>query len=467
MHRPEPLTRAVTRLVMSSRAVLWIGFGSLLALMILLAFTATGAFTRIETANAIIRQKFLERDDLLDRLRFDLFRSGIDLRDYIMHADPHLAESRRSEILATEQEMAVAVAHYRTGLSPEERAAVDELQHDLNQYFAIIRPALEWSAQQREQLGENFLRQQIFPRRQQMLQAGERIRQIDSRQLVAGRQTQAAVFAGYRREVLITALLAILFGIGLAILTVARVEKLERESDARYHEVLGTREELHRLGARLVAAQEEERRNLSRELHDQLGQAMSALLVELGTLASMLPPESSEAQNQLQRVKRMAEANVVVVRNMSLLLRPSMLDDLGLAPALKWQARETARRTGIKVKVDAEEVAEEMPDEYRTCIYRVVQEALHNISRHSKATHVRVKLERGERQVRVTVEDDGIGFQRREKGMGILGMEERVRHLGGTFALESQPGKGTRISIQLPLEAPATATQASPAATNV
>jgi len=467
MHRPEPLTRAVTRLVMSSRAVLWIGFGSLLAIMTLLAVSATTALTRIETANAQIRQKFLERDDLLDRLRTDLFRAGIDLRDYIMHADPRLAETRRTEILATEQEMAAAVAHYRTGLSHEERAALDELQSDLDQYFAVIRPALGWDARERRELGEDFLRQQIFPRRQQMLQAGERIRMIDTRQLSAGRVTQAEVFAGYRREVLVTALLAILLGIGLAVLTVTRVEKLEHESDARYREVVRTREELHRLGARLVSAQEEERRNLSRELHDEVGQAMSALLVELGTLASMVPAENSEAQNQLQRVKRIAEANVGVVRNMSLLLRPSMLDDLGLAPALKWHARETARRTGMKVKVDAEDVADDIPDEYRTCIYRVVQEALHNASRHSKASHVRVKLERGQRQVRVTIEDDGIGFHSREKGMGILGMEERVRHLGGTFDLESQPGKGTHISIVLPLEAPAPASQASPATTNV
>jgi signal transduction histidine kinase len=128
-----------------------------------------------------------------------------------------------------------------------------------------------------------------------------------------------------------------------------------------------------------------------------------------------------------------------------------MLDDLGLAPALEWQGREMARRTGIKVKVDAEDVAEEMPDEYRTCVYRVVQEALHNSARHSKATHVRVTVRRDETQVRVTVSDDGVGFRAREKGMGILGMEERVHHLGGTFHIESEPGRGTQVSIVLPL----------------
>jgi signal transduction histidine kinase len=439
---------------LSSRAILWVGFGSLLAIMIVLAVNATSAMSRIETANAQVRRKFLERDDLLDRLRGDLFRSGIDLRDYLLHSDPQLAERRRADILRTHQEMSAAVSHYRTGLSPEELAAVDELQRDLDQYFAIIQPALAWDAPTRRDLAGNFLRDQIFPRRQQMLAAADRIRQIDSRQLEAGQTTQAELFAGFRREVLATTLLAILVGTALALLTVTRVEKLERESEERYREVARTREELHRLSARLVAAQEEERRRLSRELHDEVGQAMSALLVELGTLQSMIPPENADAQNQALRVRRLAEQNVGVVRNMSLLLRPSMLDDLGLAPALEWQARETARRTGMKVRVDTEDVSEELPDDYRTCIYRVVQEALHNSARHSKAKYARVTVRREEGHVHVTIADDGVGFDAREKGMGILGMEERVHNLGGEFRVQSMPGRGAEISIRLPLKTP-------------
>jgi signal transduction histidine kinase len=94
-----------------------------------------------------------------------------------------------------------------------------------------------------------------------------------------------------------------------------------------------------------------------------------------------------------------------------------------------------------------------LPDEYRTCIYRVVQEALHNATRHSKATHVCVSVRREETQVRVMIQDDGIGFQsRQEKGVGILGMEERVRHLGGAFRIESEPGHGAGLTISLPLQ---------------
>ena len=121
------------------------------------------------------------------------------------------------------------------------------------------------------------------------------------------------------------------------------------------------------------------------------------------------------------------------IRNMALLLRPSMLDDFGLVPALDWQAREIGKRTGLRVQV-ASEVAGELPEEHKTCIYRVVQEALNNCARHAQASAVQVAVRSEPAEILVTVQDDGSGFDTaRVRGMGLLGMEERVRHLGGTF----------------------------------
>jgi signal transduction histidine kinase len=440
------------RIGMSSRAVLWAGFGSLLGLMMLVAISANRALNRIEESSGRIRRGFLERDDLLDRLRANLYRSSIDLRDYLLHADPQLAERRRAEIQHTEQDVAGGLRQYRKDAPVQETAAVNELQRDVDIYFSLVEPVLTWDADTRSAQGADYLRTQIFPRRQQLLQISDRIREMDAQQLASGETTVAAVFASFRREVVITTLVTTLFGLALAFFAIGRVQALEGESETRYREVVRAREELHRLSARLVSAQEEERRNLSRELHDEIGQSMSALLVELGNLGSSLPPENAALQERLLAVKRLAENNVVVLRNLSLLLRPSMLDDLGLVPALKWQAREVARRSGIKVKVDAEDVPDHLPDEYRTCIYRVVQEALHNATRHSKATHVRVTVTHEQSRVCVRIEDDGVGFQApQEKGMGILGMEERVRHLGGSFHIDSGSGHGAAISIQLPL----------------
>jgi len=124
-------------------------------------------------------------------------------------------------------------------------------------------------------------------------------------------------------------------------------------------------------------------------------------------------------------------------------------------PALQWQAREVSKRTGLWVKVDAEQVAEDLPEDHKTCVYRIVQEALHNCVQHSGARHVNVGVRQESGELRLSVEDDGKGFDAREgRGMGLLGIEERVSYLGGRLVVESAPGRGTLLRVTLPLIGP-------------
>jgi signal transduction histidine kinase len=147
----------------------------------------------------------------------------------------------------------------------------------------------------------------------------------------------------------------------------------------------------------------------------------------------------------------LAQKGISEIRNMALLLRPSMLDDFGLVPALDWQARETAKRTGMHVQLNSEGTGE-LPEEHKTCIYRVVQEALNNCARHAQASNVQVAVRGESGRILLSVLDDGSGFDPiRVRGMGLMGMEERVRHLGGTFEIDSHPGRGTRLEIALPV----------------
>jgi signal transduction histidine kinase len=440
------------KLMMSPRGVLWLSFGGLLVLMILVASNADRALKRVEETNTEIRRGFLRRDDALNRLRSDLYRSGVEIRDYLLHADPAVAERRRGDLERTRREMNVALGECRKDLPSEEIPAVNELERDVADYWSAVEPTLHWDAETREARRADFLRDQLFPRNQQLLRLADGIGKLDAMQLGAGVDRVAQVFAGFRRQLTATALVIVLLGLGLAVFSIGRIHSLERQAEARFREVAHARAELQQLSARLVAAQEEERRKLSRELHDEVGQAMSALLVELSNLEAALPPDDVALHERLRSARKLAESNVGSIRNMALLLRPSMLDDLGLVPALKWQARETARRTGMKIKVAAEDVSDDLPDAYRTCIYRVTQEALNNAMRHAKAANVRITVRQEASGIRVSIQDDGAGFNpNQEKGMGLLGMEERVRRLGGAFRVDSEPGNGTVISIQLPL----------------
>jgi signal transduction histidine kinase len=129
-----------------------------------------------------------------------------------------------------------------------------------------------------------------------------------------------------------------------------------------------------------------------------------------------------------------------------------MLDDFGLVPALNWHAREMTKRTGLNVVLSADETADDLPDEHKTCIYRLVQEAINNAARHANARVVEVDLKREPERVRCRVRDDGVGFDTRVvRGLGLLGMEERVRRLGGALAIDSQPGRGAAIMAELPV----------------
>jgi signal transduction histidine kinase len=224
--------------------------------------------------------------------------------------------------------------------------------------------------------------------------------------------------------------------------------KLEAEVQQRLTESVRSQASLQELSARLVRAQEDERRALSRELHDEVAQAFSAVLMEAENLLDLDPAPKVRAH--LDSIRGVAENGMNEIRNMALLLRPSMLDDFGLLPALEWQAREIGKRTGLRIQV-ASELSGELPEEHKTCVYRVVQEALNNCARHAQASAVEVSVCSEAGQILVTVQDDGSGFDpQRVRGLGLLGMEERARHLGGTFHIDSKPGRGTLLSVTLP-----------------
>ena len=233
-------------------------------------------------------------------------------------------------------------------------------------------------------------------------------------------------------------------------MTIGRTLKLEHELERRLEENARARADLRDLSARLLRAQENERRTLARELHDEVGQSLSAILMEAESAACA--DEPAEMREHLTAIRSMAEKTVNEVRDLALLLRPSMLDDFGLVPALKWQAREMAKRTGLHVTVQADDSVDGLPDDHQTCIYRLVQEALNNSSRHASARNVEVRVAREGLRVKFSVRDDGAGFDPRlVRGLGLLGMEERVGRLGGQVRVDSQPGRGTQVIAELPV----------------
>jgi len=316
-----------------------------------------------------------------------------------------------------------------------------------------LAPVMNWNAAERQARAYAFMQDELLPRRMSALSLAGNIQQISETQLELNSAAVSVMLSSFRAELLLLLVLATVSGLTLAGVALWRLLSLEHESQRRFAEVVGTREELKRLSTELVSAQESERRRISRELHDEVGQVLSAIMLGLGNLRSALRDDNpAEAHRQLQLVEDMTERNARVVRNISLLLRPTMLDDLGLIPALKWLAREVSRTGSMAVDVVAESFVDDIPEEHRTCVFRVVQEALRNSVRHSGALQARVFVREENGSLRLSVQDDGKGFAPSlEKGLGILGMQERVMSLSGTMTLDSKPGRGTALTFNIPL----------------
>jgi signal transduction histidine kinase len=253
-------------------------------------------------------------------------------------------------------------------------------------------------------------------------------------------------------------LLAMLLGMAFAVFSFRRMATLEGQTTRQYEEVSRTKTELQALSARLMSLQEAERARLSRELHDQIGQALATLRLELARIESAAHVELRDIRERLGRSRAILEEAVTLTRNISLMLRPSLLDDLGLCSAVQWLAEDFARRTGIACEVADNTADDSLPEDHRTCVFRIAQEALHNVEKHANARRVAISLRREGESITIAVDDDGQGMgasagRAKEARLGILGMRERVLALAGSLDVGPSSRGGTRVVASLPLGA--------------
>jgi len=233
----------------------------------------------------------------------------------------------------------------------------------------------------------------------------------------------------------------------------------------RKHEALElarSRRALRGLSERLVEAREDERRRIARELHDELGQRLTALKMEL---ASLRPPMVADgAADRIGAMLEMLDETVTSARRIAADLRPLMLDDLGLNAAIEWLAQEASSRMGIQIKVRLDDADAALGDRAAIALYRMVQEALTNVARHAHATEVRIELRQQGDMLVLTVHDNGVGFAPgvapKEGSYGLLGIRERTYMLGGELSLDSPPEGGARLTVRLPLARAARANDA-------
>jgi signal transduction histidine kinase len=231
-------------------------------------------------------------------------------------------------------------------------------------------------------------------------------------------------------------------------------QRWERELESRVRE---RTEEVHQLLGRIISAQEEERKRLARELHDETAQALATLLLALPSLKSALPPQQARQREMVDRFLAQGEEALRDIRRTILDLRPSNLDDMGLVAALRSFAEDRLGTAGTRVHFDTRGQERRLPGAVETALFRIMQEAVTNIVKHARAANAYILLEFGPHMFVGQVEDDGVGFAIEAKqgpdgtGLGLQGMKERADLVGARLEVTATPGQGSRVRVEIPL----------------
>lgn len=235
----------------------------------------------------------------------------------------------------------------------------------------------------------------------------------------------------------------------LANYVAALTERKRTEEDLRT-----SHEQLRELSVHLQSAIEEERKQIAREIHDELGQELSLLQLELGLVENKLSKNQRVLRKKIRSMSKLIDSIVHSVQRISSNLRPALLDNLGIAAAVEWQAKEFQRRTKIQceAKIDFSEIV--LSQERSTALFRILQETLTNVARHSKATKVRIELKKNIDVIELIIHDNGIGISAQNvanpKSFGLIGMRERIRQVGGEIEFSGKSGKGTLVTVTVP-----------------
>ena len=436
------------------RRLLLLGYAGIFIVWLGSAYALTERMEAADLRGSEIRSEFLHNDQLLSTVRAQILLSSVYLRDALLDTAP--TDTYLTQLHAIRDEVSDALQGYVPQIeSDSEREQWERLRTELRDYWQTSLPVLGLDRTPTALQARAVLLQEVIPKRETIIRISDRIHNMNQAAFEQAQGEVAELRRGLRRRVWETSAIAVGLGLIVAFVATRHAGVLEARILQQRRQEERHKTELERLSSKLMQAQEDERRRIARELHDEVGQALSAIKLELAVAERQPLAERSKAP--LGEARAITERALQSVRDMSQLLHPSMLDDLGLPDTANWYLGGFSRRTGIRSELVVDELTDRIAPELEVCTYRVIQEAVTNVARHAGATVCRVEIKGTSDGIRITVEDDGRGFDPRVKpgaagrGLGLVSVRERVATLGGTLHVDSRPGQGTRLTVELPL----------------
>jgi signal transduction histidine kinase len=453
---PPPTRHA--RPTSSIRGALIAGFAIVFSLWLFSAFELLRSLQDVEQRVTAVHESFQGGEQVLDTIRTSVLLGSIYLRDALIDSASPTREYYRAELNRLRADVERLLPQYLAGVeSIEERAQWATLEGELRKYWESREIIFAPDAPTTAGAAAAVLRRRVVPAREAILDIVDSIAVLQRASRDRFEAEAALQYQQARTRLVTMASVALVVGLVVAFVAARHVGGLERQIERQRLAEEQNRRDLERLSARLVTAQEEERRSLSRELHDAVGQALTAIKMEMGVALRGVETDS-RARASLDEARAIAETTLQNVRDLSQLLHPSMLDDFGLPEALAAHLRSFSTRTGLRAQFTHERMEERLSTDVEVCVYRIVQEALTNVARHSGASSCTVSLIRRDGFLHLTIEDDGRGIDtaaahgaHTRRGLGLIGMRERAQALSGTFVIENRPEGGTRVAVRLPV----------------
>jgi signal transduction histidine kinase len=443
--------------ISSIRGALIAGFVVLLSVWTFAGYELIRSLGDVEQRVMAEHTAFAQAADAVSLIRRSVLEASINVRDALIDADEVVRDSYRSELRALHDVTQRRADEYVPGVeSAAEREQWVKLQSTLTEYWTSLEFVFAEGLPTSSGAAATILRRNVRPLRKDVLALLDNLKGLQQASLRQHDADVALLYANARSRFVWIVAGALMLGMVAAWFATRRVAGLEQEIHRQRLAETHNRRDLERLSARLVDAQEDERRSLARELHDEVGQALTAIKMSVG-VALRSPGIPPRARAALEEARGVTESTLQGVRDLSQLLHPSMLDDFGLPETLTAYLRSVSKRTGIRAQFTYDGPDGRLLPDVEVCLYRIVQEAMTNVARHSGALSCAVTLRRVENDVELVVQDSGRGIQLSpgpadaRRGLGLMGMRERAQALAGRFSLENCPEGGTRIVVTLPV----------------
>jgi signal transduction histidine kinase len=428
------------------------GLGFLLLIMGLSGVANIQETRRIHEQILAVEDNYRQVENLVEGIRSDTSRVAVLRRDRLLDTKGP-GSSYSSQLAGVRTKTEASLVQLRALRQQQESKAFEGLASALRSYLDVVSAEFQQNPPVRAKI--ELLNDQPGAQSMTIFAVAEDLGKLNEENFESRRRALTKSVEALQNDIWETILTALFVSAVIAAASIFRITSLEKESAEQQKATEQAEERLRHLSQQLVSSQEQERKVLSRELHDEIGQLLTALRMELGNMERARAASGAEQDPHLDQAKKLAESTLRTTRDIAMGLRPAMLDVLGLGPALEWQAREYSRRYNTPIQLEVAGDLKDLPDRHRTYLYRIVQEGLTNCARHAQAKNIKVRVQDQNGQLAVTLEDDGVGFDQDGGvvyGLGLLGMTERVRELCGKIAIRSEVGKGTRLEVLLPRE---------------